>query len=279
MTPAPSPPPDSFAVASIGDPATLPPPRALDDVTGWYRQVSGNHWAPRPDLLPPLRLDHALARYASRRGLDPDAPNSRDLVAAAVAAMDGAARARIAAAGGRLMLLVPEGFAAHVWYPARGGLALGRGGWCRRFAILPATAPLGTAAHEIGHLLPGWPEGCPSARAHCLMARGGLRRGGRDPAPPAAPLALAAGWRTPLALTAATPVKALSDWRRTVGLLDWRDRRIVVEFRDGRLMAWSGPAERPGLIAASRAEDPAAPVLGLLAPALRLLPEARRAEA
>ena len=273
------PPPDRFAVAAIGDPATPPPARTLADVTAWYHHVSGGAWAPRPVALPPCRIDHALARYASRRGLDPTGPNSRDLVAATVAAMDGAARARIAEAGGRLMLIVPPGFAPHVWYPARGGLALGQRRWCRRYAVLPADAPLGTAAHEIGHLLPGWPEGCPSARAHCLMARGGLRAVGADPAPPAAPLALAAGWRVPIKLTPATPAAALADWRRIVGVFDWRGRRIVVETREGRLLAWSGPAARPELIAASRADDPAAPVLGLLAPALRLLPAARHAQA
>lgn len=274
MTGPPVAPPERFAVVSVGDTAAPPPDCDLGDVVDWYRHVSGGVWAPKPDYLPPLRLDHRLARYASQRGLDPAAPNSRDLVAAAVAGISEEARARIADAGGRLLLLVAGGIAPHVWYPARGGLPLGGRRWCRRFAVLPAASPLGTRAHEIGHLLPGWPEGCPSAREHCLMACGGLRAGGSDPAPPAAPLALAAGWRTPLALTPATRVSALLDWRRTCGVVLWRGHHILAEFRDSRLLAWHGPANRPALAAALPVKDLSLPVLGLLAPALRRLPGA-----
>lgn len=279
-TTAPTTPPAQFGVLAVGGAATPPAERGLGDAVAWYRAVSGGAWAPCPVPLPPVRLEHAPARYAAARGLSARGPNSRDLVAAAVALMTPEARARLAAAGGRLALLVPPGFRAHVWYPARGGLALGNSAWCRRFAVIPAAAPLGTVAHELGHLLAGWPEGDPSAGGHCLMALGGLRGEGRDPAPPAAPLLLAAGWRRALRPGPALRVTDLAALPHHVATLDWRYHRIVAETRDGRLLAWAGAPARPRLLAAlpvARRGD--SPVLGLLAPSLRRLPAARDAVA
>jgi hypothetical protein len=240
----------------------------LRDVADWFDAVSGGAWAPAPDAPLTLRLDHPLARYARDGGLSARAPNSRDLLAAALAALDAAGRARVAAAGGRVLLVVPLSFRPHAWHPARGGIPLGSGGWCRRYALVPSAAPLGTVAHELGHLLCDWPDGSASAGAACLMALGGLRAQGRDPAPPAAPLALQAGWRRALPLHAGTRLDALD--AATVGTYHGAGAPIWVERRDGRLLAWTGPALRPQLLAdLPSGERGEATVLGLLAPSLR----------
>ena len=268
--------PTAVAVLAVGGTDAAPAERDLADVVAWFGTLSDGAWTPAVATLPTLRLDHALARYTSARGLAASGPNSRDLTTAAIAALDAPSRARLAAAGGRLMLLVPDGFRAHCWYPARGGIALGGGAWCRHFALVPASAPFGTVTHELGHLLAGWPEGDVSAGYRCLMALGGLAGGGHTPVPPAAPLLLAAGWRTAAAMTAGLTVTGLAARSRGVGTLEWRGHRIVAEIRPGRLLAWTGPAERPRLLAdrpTTGCDD--LPLLGLLAPNLRRLPETR----
>ncbi len=266
--------PTAVAVLAVGGTDVPPAKRNLEDVVAWFGKLSGGAWAPKAVTLPPLQLDHALARYSSARGLAARGPNSRDLTIATIAALDAPSRARLAAAGGRLMLLVPDGFRAHCWYPARGGISLGGGAWCRHFALLPASAPLGTMAHELGHLLASWPEGDASAGHRCLMAQGGLSGGGHTPAPPAAPLLLAACWRRAADLTTELTVAGLAASSHKVGVLDWRGQRIVAEIRPGRLLAWTEPTERPRLLADHPIEGcDDLPVLGLLASNLRRLPE------
>ena len=165
----------------------------LKDAVDWFAWASGERRCSThlPLLqLPAVTLDHPLTRYAIAGGLAANGPTSRELVAEVIAALPPTARAVLAGAGGRLGLILPLTMRPHVWTPRNGGVALGGGAWCRRFMVLPAEAPLGTVAHELGHLLFDWPDGQtghPGAE-DCLMARGARTGGGQDPAPPSAPL-------------------------------------------------------------------------------------------
>ena len=102
------------------------------------------------------------------------------------------------------------------------------------------------------------------------MALGGHCGGGRDPAMPAAPLALAAGWRTSVTLTPDLVPAALSP--SAVATLDWHGRTLWVECRQERILAWSGDADRPELVAdLSIAGRQDRRLLAMLAPVLRRL--------
>lgn len=265
-----------LAACAVGDSRQPPVDRPLDDAVDWFHSVSLGAWRPEPIALAAITLGHGLGRYRAMGGIGASGPTTQDLAAEAIACLDEASRTALGHTGGKLLLLVPGGFHPHAWRPRRGGIALGGGAWCQRFAVVPATAPLGTVAHELAHLLLDWRDGDragPGAE-DCLMSLGGLRKGGNDPAPPSAPLLLAEGWRRPVRLDARVTASDLATIPGGVGCLDWRGGKVVVELRSDRLLAWAGDPARPSLIAnLPKAGREALPVLGLLGPALRRLPE------
>lgn len=167
----------------VGPPGGPLPDLALAPALAWFAARSAGRFTPRERPLADVTLP-ALARFRGLGGLERHPHGSQALVAAALA--------DLADPGdGPLVVAVPPGFRPHCWHLA--------GDRRRRYALLPADAPLGAVAHELGHLLLGWPdlERDTGLGAECLMARGGLLP---DPAPPCAVLRLRAGWiaaRTP----------------------------------------------------------------------------------
>ncbi len=184
-------------------------PGELSAATRWLRRVSGGHAALQPQLVEaPAAPD--WARYAPRGGRGRSPHNSQALVACLLATLSEEGRAAVARAGRDPLVVVPDeaGFAPHTWRLRRGGVHLGGRRWARRYAIVPAGASLGTCAHELGHLLFGWPDADRRSRvgADCLMGSGGHHPPGSEPARPCAPLRVAAGWVEPrLASRTTTP--------------------------------------------------------------------------
>ncbi len=268
----------NLALVPVGAGRREPPELDLTPALAWLTRVSHGRYRPALETLPAVHLPSSFDRYRGAGGMGPPPRNSQSLVADVLTALDTPARQRLANAGGRLALAVGAPFRPHAWHLAGGGHALGGGVWCRRYAVLPARSPLGTLAHELAHLLLGWPDLAwePSLGEDCLMARGAARTGGLDPAPPCAPLLVAAGWRDALPLERGVPVAGLAG--SAVGTLSWQGREMTVEHRNSdagpRLLLYRpGPTGQPRLVG----RVPLAPgdgersVLGIVAPALRRL--------
>ena len=149
--------------------------------------------------------------YADRGGLGSAPGNSQALVEALMA--DAGAWVSRAAAGGVVVATPPKaGFATNAWRFRLGGIWLGGRTWARRYAVVPADAPLGTLAHELGHLLFGWADhdrrSCPVG--DCLMGTGA---GATGPPRPCAPPRVEAGWVELGPATRTTMVGDLGDGR------------------------------------------------------------------
>jgi hypothetical protein len=152
-------------------------------------------------------------------------------------------------------------------------------------------------AHELGHLLLGWPDLVREVGNDCLMGCATLDV---EPPLPCAPLRLRAGWIAPVPLGRATRVRDLGAGVPPAGLpsdvaasLDmgsssapgpideadagpvghWRfhDRDVLVERRDAALLVLDASAARPRLLAriALTAADLDRPALALVAPVAR----------
>jgi hypothetical protein len=172
-------------------------------------------------------------RFGADGGMASGRFNSQALVREAIAALDAEGRRVVEASPEQIVLVTPAGFHPHVWQPRNGGVTLGRGRWVRRYAVLPHGSPLGHTAHELGHLLHGWPDldKVRGLGADCLMARGADRPDG--PAAPCAALRVASGWVQAVPITAETPVEAVTGvWRWEAGNI-----RIVGERVGGVVRA------------------------------------------
>ncbi|MBV7339913.1 hypothetical protein KFU94_69235 [Chloroflexi bacterium TSY] len=217
--------------------------------------------------------------YTVAGGMGPQPNNSQTLVQEVLGTLSERALNEIASANGKLLVSVPSALKPHTWHLPNGGKSLGNGGWCRRYTIIPGNAPLGTVAHELGHLLFDWPDLAweKSLGEECLMARGGLRDHGRKPSPPCAPLLLEAGWRTTFTIDSQTRVRQLTHLH--LGTLIWNNRTVLVERRDDRptphllIYTYKGKDRliHPKLWGrlAVRDDDHDQLLLGLIAPILR----------
>lgn len=131
---------------------------------------------------------------------------------------------------GPMLILGPKGARPHAWHLASG----------LRYAVVPADAASVMIAHELGHLLFGWPDVVlpVGSGVRCLMAR--VPPVQAEPDPPCAPLRVAAGWQYPLPLHGDECIVA----GRVYAWLEW-----LVERQADRLAAFrlSGPAYRPNV--------------------------------
>jgi hypothetical protein len=257
----------------MGEPVTVVPvgdARSdvdLDAAARYYERISHGRWRPGFRRLPPVGLPMPVARYTHRGGMGQWPSNSQQLAWDALTAM--ADRASVTE---NMILLVPAGFTPHVWRMRRGGFPLGERRWVRRYAILPDGASVGAVAHELGHLLLGWPDLVREVGNDCLMGCATL---GAEPPLPCAPLRLAAGWIEPVPLGRATRVRDLgaadSVDDAPVGRWGSRDRDVLVERRGSVLLVLDSGAARPRLLAriALTPEDLDRPALALVAPLVR----------
>ncbi len=239
-------------------PDDLAPPSTLARAAAWYREVSGGAARLELEVIPVDAGDAAWAELSGAARWPADAPHARAAVHALVAGLPEALRSRI---GGSVLVVVggdrPH---PHTWRFRDGGVHLGQRRWCRRYALVPSTAPLGALAHELGHLLFGWPDlATQRIGVDCLMATGALVDDDRPPAWPCAPLRVAAGWAMPHPVRAGTRVGDLRPG--AVGEFDG----LLIERRDDRLVAFS-PLP-PRLVARVTGPDPERPVLAVLADA------------
>jgi hypothetical protein len=200
-------------------PLVAPPSGTLDAALDWFSGVSSGRaqfavrWLTPPPLTPADQLLLGGAPEPAREVLPRLAP----------------------ADGGPLFIFGPQSAQPHCWHMADG----------RRYALVPAGAPLAVIAHELGHLLFGWPDlRLPrGSAARCLMAP--LSPG--PPDPPSAAMRVAAGWETPQALSAGMPANALPERRcyAWADMLIERQRETLVGFRSaGRAvsLAFAVPA-------------------------------------
>jgi hypothetical protein len=242
---------------------------ALDEAARWYGEASGGRFVPAFAQLPSVTLARPLAWYTPGGGMGRPPHNSQSLARDALAALDDAARALV---GEQLLLVVPPRFHPHTWRLLDGGFHLGGARWCRRYAVVPSGAPLGTVAHELGHLALDWPDLAPESRLgdDCLMASGGSRDGGARPSPPCAPLAVAAGWRALVDVERATRPRDLDGAR--CGRFAWGTRPLIIERRCDRLLVYPSASPPRLLFRVALADgDDDRPLLALLATGLRSL--------
>ncbi|MGH2820319.1 MAG: hypothetical protein ACRDJ5_06675 [Actinomycetota bacterium] len=237
-----------FAV--VGDSAALPA------VVAWYARVSGGRAALLPEVLPLHEPRDSWAAYADRGGLGPPPRNSQVMMEVLLASLD---RSGAPAAAHGVMVATPPGagFAPHAWRLRRGGFWLEDRRWVRRYAIVPADAPVGTVAHELGHLVFGWPDHDRRSRvgADCLMSTGAAASW---PARPCAPSRLDAGWIEAVPATRTMTVAELAD----AGIV--RSRKRLIELGpSGDVLVFEGR----DLVARVGAE-PGRPVLAVVASAL-----------
>jgi hypothetical protein len=210
----------TFGVLAVGRGGRQPRGAAAQAAAAaaWWERISHGHWRPRPVLLPAVALADDPARWCAAGGLGAAPRNAPGLVRAALLALPGPARA----ACPRLVMLVTDApVAPHVWRVAEGGIAITPGTWVRRYAALPASAPLGTWVHEMAHLLLDWPD---LPESSCLMGNGARHGGGNEPAPPGASLRLRAGWMREVPVTATLRAGDLAT--NEVATLTWGSRRI-----------------------------------------------------
>jgi hypothetical protein len=245
----------------------------LEAAVRYYERISHGRWRPAFRRLPAVGLAMPVARYAHRGGMGQWPSNSQQLAWDALSAI-----ADRTSVNEDVILLVPAGFTPHVWRLRRGGFPLGERRWVRRYAILPDGASVGAVAHELGHLLLGWPDLVREVGNDCLMGCASL---GDEPPLPCAPLRLAANWLAPVPLGRETRVRDLGagappdagqDAASPVGHWRFRERDVLVERRGAVLLALDGNAARPLLLAriALTAGDLDRPALALVAPIVRV---------
>lgn len=237
-------------------PTAVEVPNVLDRVVEWYAEVSGGAVRLEVDVVRVDAGDPAWSQLANGWRWPADADDARDAVRDLVAGLAERDMARI---GSGVLIVAPgERLHPHTWRFRNGGVHLGERRWCRRYALVATGSPFSAVAHELGHLLFGWPD--LSARSigfDCLMATGALVPSDRPPAWPCAPLRVGAGWVTPMPVQAATLVGDLP--HGTVGEFDG----MLIERRDDRLVAFADDPLRVEIRAESA--DPSRPVLAVLA--------------
>jgi hypothetical protein len=241
--------PTPYGLLAVGG-ANRPPPAADPlPAEAWWRAASHGHWWPHATLLPPVMLAEDPSRWCAGGGLRPGRLNAAALARAALLALPPGTPCPPL-----VMLVVAGPVAPHAWRVAEGGVAVAPGRRVRRYAALPAAAPLGAWVHELAHLLLGWPD---LPDSNCLMGQGAAAAAAPNPA-----LARAAGWLRLLQPDPRMPVVAL-----TPGLavdLPWPGGALLLT-RDGtavhvHLRDHPGPP-----VARLPVADPAAPLLSLLA--------------
>jgi len=214
---------------------------SLDETAAWFADVS----AARADVtaapLGPLpKLD--FTPYSSRGGMGSWPTNSQQLAVDVVTPFAEAGEIHESC----VVIGVPpgSGVSPHVWRFRSGGLRIGARRWLRRYAVVPENATVGVLAHEVGHLLFGWPDVAArtGVRDDCLMAMGGHRE---PPSRPCAPLRVAAGWVEPITASRTTTVDDLGTGVMAVG------ETLVERSRSGAVLVF---AHRPDVELIGRAE-------------------------
>ncbi len=212
-------------------PLAAPPAGALEAALGWLRDAARG------------RIGFAVQWL--------DAPEVRAADRLALMAAPATARAVVArlapGCAEPLLLFGPSGARPHCWHLPDG----------RRYALVPADAPLAVLAHELGHLLFHWPDlRLPAgSAARCLMAP--VAPGAPDQ--PSVAMRVMARWEVAEPLCAGMPAATLCEGRAYAwaDLLIERQGDVLAGFRArGRTvsLAFAVPAaDSCALALASRA--------------------------
>jgi immune inhibitor A len=226
-------------------------------VKEYYTEVTGGLITIDGDVLGPLRMPHPLSYYAgSGSGLQGSSPNARDLAHDAAVAADplvnfgpydndgnGFVDAFIVvhAGQGAEVTGATGDIWSHKWVLPSAYSADGTNIYA--YLTIPEDARIGVSAHELGHLLFGWPDlydtdySSAGIGDWCLMAGGSWGGGGDIPVHPSAWCKLNQGWAnavvpTTNATVTITDVKSSKQVYRL-----WKDggagsEYFLVEVRD-----------------------------------------------
>lgn len=264
----------------------------LRNVGGWFKKISHNRCHLDFTLLPVLVVQQNLNSFSTAGGMGPPPGNSQMLVEKVLSLADDSILRFLHITEGRLAIVAPGRFKPHTWHIPNGGKPILREGErsprrkvvCHRYALIPEKTNLGMFAHELGHLLFGWPDlkWNHTYAKECLMAEGASNESGKSPAEPCGPLLYRQGWRDELKIESDTPVHSLH--RDNVGITELDGKKILVEFRNRHNTDAKTGIEKPRLLVyqydnmgyskillrkylENHSADPK--LLGLLAPFLR----------
>jgi immune inhibitor A len=184
-------------------------------VREYYREVTNSLVDITGDVVGPFRMPHPITYYANgKSGRSPTSPNARDLARDAAVAADPSvnfapydndgngfvdAFVVIHAGHGAEETLDPNDLWSLKWVLAGGAYATDNT-QIYAFLTVPEDARTGVCAHELGHLLFGFPDlydvddGSEGIGNWCLMAAGSWGNGGDTPCHPSAWCKTQQGW-------------------------------------------------------------------------------------
>jgi hypothetical protein len=250
----------------------------LNAVADWFFTISNHQCHLSFTLLPAISLARPISYFAVAGGMGRPPQNSQSLVRMALDQLKPDSLAKLAQMQGRLLVVVGGHIKPHTWHLLKGGKLLGQKVWCDRYAIIQSDAPLGTIAHELGHLLFNWPDliWTKELAEECLMAQGASGIRSKHPSPPCGPLRVKMEWCDTFHLHPSDPVIELTSSK--VGLFWWQQIEWLIEYRPDyrpRLLLYHSQNKnfeaRPQLLERIflEEEDLRKSVLGLVAPYLR----------
>jgi M6 family metalloprotease-like protein len=180
----------------------------------WYHRISNGKFPSHFQKFPRIDLPKPISLYAHQGGTGVWPYNSQMLAAAVTEGLHYSTFRSIQNGSCSIVCVVPPAFRPHTWSLPTHILPDGRKNGASHYTILPIRADRLTIAHELGHLLHGWPDLAyePSLRHYCLMAGAGYRDGDQQlPMQPCGPLKRKAGWVGTLECKSITTAGMLSN--------------------------------------------------------------------
>jgi hypothetical protein len=187
--------------------------KKVKEVLAWYHLVSNRKFfcefrkkkVPQP--LKPFSL------YGNQGGMGQWPYNSQMAASFLAKKLHPLTLRSIRDGSGGMVCVVPPAFHPHTWsLPAHVLQSWKKKGICL-YTFLPIRADHLSIAHELGHLLHGWPDLSfePTLRNYCLMAGAGIRiNDALHPREPCGPLKKKAGWVNAIECKSTTLTKTLS---------------------------------------------------------------------
>ncbi|XP_024392239.1 uncharacterized protein [Physcomitrium patens] len=222
-----------------------------NSVRDYFRDVSKNLVDVQGEIVGPCRMPHPLKYYANgQNGLGDNPPNARAMAkdAARIADRmitftkydndgDGFVDAFVIVHAGQGAELT--GLANDIWshkFVLDGGPYRADNTSVYAYLTIAADSKLGVCAHELGHLVFGWPDlydadsTSSGIGGWCLMASGSYNGDGDNPAPPSAWCKVDQGWVTVTEVTSTAMISLLDVKDGNQVLKLWKDGAPDTEY-------------------------------------------------